>query len=64
VAEKRSTRARVAGAPKRVARSEAFVGFPAEAIAAMRGIAVHRLEASRLSLEERFLELTSRLGAA
>ena len=29
-----------------------------------RGIAVHRLEASRLSLEERFLELTSRLGAA
>ena len=29
-----------------------------------RGIAVHRLEPSRLSLEERFLELTSRLGAA
>ncbi|HEX3604991.1 MAG TPA: ABC transporter ATP-binding protein [Candidatus Dormibacteraeota bacterium] len=29
-----------------------------------RGIAVHRLEPDRLSLEERFLELTSRLGAA
>jgi ABC-2 type transport system ATP-binding protein len=29
-----------------------------------RGIAVHRLEPARLSLEERFLELTSRLGAA
>jgi len=29
-----------------------------------RGVAVHRLEPSRLSLEERFLELTSRLGAA
>ena len=28
------------------------------------GVAVHRLEASRASLEERFLEITSRLGVA
>ncbi|MEP6641549.1 MAG: hypothetical protein ABJB93_06530 [Gaiellales bacterium] len=27
------------------------------------GIAVHRLELARASLEERFLEITSRLGA-
>jgi ABC-2 type transport system ATP-binding protein len=28
------------------------------------GLAVHRLEAARASLEERFLEITSRLGVA